>query len=213
MSLMMMKSISKPKFFYLLLVLLSCLVPVSMANSPSSFDKDDLKIILTVVGVVIALSAEAGSVHRDWTRILNEAKKGNSTSTYYTPDWHRIIAARLLLLQHSDCFRYGYSCVTRHWRVSVVVSKRFKQLCEVERKKRETIDIESLVTILVAVKGAHNLPKIRNTDDMNKALNSLRDICSNSDKVMGVDVFLTPKYETCSLSQEELLQNYTHLVN
>ncbi|OMP10813.1 hypothetical protein COLO4_04252 [Corchorus olitorius] len=232
-----------------------------MADSPSSSSDDSLDIILpvgfvllfflaifvplvcilcthlkrkTLLKLQIALSAEAGSVHRDWTKIFNEAKKLGNSRTSYTPDWHSIITARLFLLQHSDCFRYGYSCVTRYWTDCEILEDRFRQLCEVERQKRETIDIESLVhvnnnvphpnanvstmdyvvvTILVTVKGAHNLPKIRNTDDLNKALNYLRDICSNSNKVKGVEVFLTPKYETCSLSHEELLRNYTHLVN
>ncbi|OMP10814.1 hypothetical protein COLO4_04253 [Corchorus olitorius] len=70
-----------------------------------------------------------------------------------------------------------------------------------------------VVTILVAVDAACNLPRIRSTNDVKKALNCSRDICStsNSDKIIDVQVYLTPQQETRSLSKEALLETYTHL--
>ncbi|KAF3964385.1 hypothetical protein CMV_011314 [Castanea mollissima] len=99
--------------------------------------------------------------------------------------------------------------VVRRWSLKAV-EKEFRQLSTDERVK---YDIESLVnvdnvkvTILVAVKGALNIPEIKSTEDLRTALHYLNTITSNN--TLAVEVLWSPQAEHDTLSEDELLENY-----
>ncbi|KAK6254943.1 hypothetical protein SCA6_016248 [Theobroma cacao] len=175
--------------------------------------------------IQVGLSAKARSLQRELTEIAT------TTDTSTANGWQLILEETTSsLLRHPDYYLYGYSFVTRCWTIGGA-EQHFKRLSKEERQK---FDVESLVninnfkrtravapkadkvnkdcivvTVLVAVQGAHNLPTIRTTDDVKEALQSLGEICSS--KTKGVEILWTPQDETDSLSVEELLENYPQL--
>ncbi|KAM4115985.1 hypothetical protein ACJW30_02G015800 [Castanea mollissima] len=131
------------------------------------------------------------------------------------------------LLRHRKYWISGYSSVVRRWSLKAV-EKEFRQLSTDERVK---YDIESLVnvdnmkvqrtiipkdneveknyivvTILVAVKGALNIPEIKSTEDLRTALHYLNTIGSTN--TLAVEVLWSPQAEHDTLSEDELLENY-----
>ncbi|KAF3956282.1 hypothetical protein CMV_018577 [Castanea mollissima] len=62
------------------------------------------------------------------------------------------------------------------------------------------------VTILVAVKGALNMPEIKSTEDLRTALHYLNTISSTN--TLAVEVLWSPQAEHDTLSEDELLENY-----
>ncbi|KAL3820464.1 hypothetical protein ACJIZ3_006369 [Penstemon smallii] len=63
-----------------------------------------------------------------------------------------------------------------------------------------------VVTILVAAKGVHKLPSIKNIEDLKEALEKLASISST--RILGVEVLWTPQEEDDTLSEEEFLEDY-----
>ncbi|KAF3958006.1 hypothetical protein CMV_017036 [Castanea mollissima] len=134
------------------------------------------------------------------------------------------------LLRHRKYWISSYSSVVRRWSLKAV-EKEFRQLSTDERVK---YDIESLVnvdnmkvqrtiiprenevekveknyivvTILVAVKGALNMPEIKSTEDLRTALHYLNTISSTN--TLAVEVLWSPQAEHDTLSEDELLENY-----
>ncbi|WRX19773.1 Protein of unknown function DUF1517 - like 1 [Theobroma cacao] len=179
----------------------------------------------SILQIQVGLSAKARSLQRELTEIAT------TTDTSTANGWQLILEETTSsLLRHPDYYLYGYSFVTRCWTIGGA-EQHFKRLSKEERQK---FDVESLVninnfkrtravapkadkvnkdcivvTVLVAVQGAHNLPTIRTTDDVKEALQSLGEICSS--KTKGVEILWTPQDETDSLSVEELLENYPQL--
>ncbi|KAK7290300.1 hypothetical protein RIF29_04616 [Crotalaria pallida] len=67
-----------------------------------------------------------------------------------------------------------------------------------------------VVTILVAVKGAHKLPNVNGAEDLKRALQKLISILSSKSLLAG-EVLWTPQKEDNSLSEREILEDYPQL--
>ncbi|CAN1285424.1 hypothetical protein LINPERPRIM_LOCUS18990 [Linum perenne] len=103
--------------------------------------------------------------------------------------------------------------------------KRFNQLSIEERGKfdEETLVNSSksqraasgfsneyiVITILVAAEGVHKLPTINSVADLKEALQKLGSIPSSS--TLAVEVLWTPQNEDDTLSERELLEDYSLL--
>ncbi|PON80074.1 hypothetical protein PanWU01x14_005240 [Parasponia andersonii] len=178
----------------------------------------------SVLMVQVGLSGKAKSLQRDLNRIARSA------DTSGVMGFHRVLQETLsVLLQHHDNWISGFSYVDK--KDSVTESeKSFNKLSLEERKK---VDIESLVnfagqvrrtstckgkklrkkfivvTVIVAARGAKNLPSIKTTKNLKTALQYLEFI--SLDETMAVEVLWTPQDEGDTLSEDDLLENYHHL--
>ncbi|KAL4642462.1 hypothetical protein ACB092_02G019800 [Castanea dentata] len=176
----------------------------------------------SVVKIQVGLSGKAHSLQRD----LNNLAGAGDTSE--KKGFHIILTESIVaLLRHQNYWISGYSSVKQKRGVEAV-EKEFRQLSVEEREK---IEIESLVnvdnikvqrtlipkdnklrkdyivvTLVVAVKGAPNLPEIRSTEDLRKALHQLNSITSR--ETLAVEVLWTPQVEHDTLSEDELLEKY-----
>ncbi|POO02175.1 hypothetical protein TorRG33x02_019590 [Trema orientale] len=178
----------------------------------------------SVLMVQVGLSGKAKSLQRDLNRIARSA------DTSGVKGFHGVLQETLsVLLQHHDNWISGFSYVDK--KDSVTESeKSFNKLSLEERKK---VDIESLVnfngqvrrtstrkgkklrkkyivvTVIVAARGAKNLPSIKTTKNLKTALQYLEFI--SLDETMAVEVLWTPQDEGDTLSEDDLLENYHHL--
>ncbi|KAK7855164.1 FLUCTUATING-LIGHT-ACCLIMATION protein 1, chloroplastic [Quercus suber] len=176
----------------------------------------------SVVKIQVGLSGKAHSLQRD----LNNLAGAGDTSE--KKGFHIILTESIVaLLRHQNYWISGYSSVKQKRGVEAV-EKEFRQLSAEEREKFE---IESLVnvdnikvqrtfipkdnklrndfivvTLVVAVRGAPNLPAIRSTEDLRKALHHLNSITSR--ETLAVEVLWTPQVEHDTLSEDELLEKY-----
>lgn len=176
----------------------------------------------SVVKIQVGLSGKAHSLQRD----LNNLAGAGDTSE--KKGFHIILTESIVaLLRHQNYWISGYSSVKQKRGVEAV-EKEFRQLLAEEREKFE---IESLVnvdnikvqrtlipkdnklrkdyivvTLVVAVKGTPNLPPIRSTEDLRKALYHLNSITSR--ETLAVEVLWTPQVEHDTLSEDELLEKY-----
>ncbi|KAK9992612.1 hypothetical protein SO802_027597 [Lithocarpus litseifolius] len=187
-------------------------------NQNNEMDSLQIEILFLWVG----LSGKTHSLQRD----LNNLAGAGDTSK--KKGFHIILTESIVaLLRHQNYWISGYSSVKQKRGVEAV-EREFKQLSAEEREKFE---IESLanvdnikvqrtfipkdnklrkdyivVTLVVAVKGAPNLPAIRSTEDLRKALHHLNSITSR--ETLAVEVLWTPQVEHDTLSEDELLEKY-----
>ncbi|KAJ4825534.1 hypothetical protein Tsubulata_033527 [Turnera subulata] len=177
----------------------------------------------TLIIVQVGLSGKGVSLQRQ----VNEIARTTDTSS--PKGWQRILTATASALYlHPNYLISGYSSVRPEYSLAGLEKSFDELLCQ----EREKFDVESLtnaknvqtqraitsraelgggykvVTILVAAKGAYNIPVIRSVDDIKAALRSL-DIASS--KLLAMQVLWTPQNENDTLSEQALLQSYPHL--
>ncbi|XP_050240541.1 uncharacterized protein LOC126689407 [Quercus robur] len=176
----------------------------------------------SVLRVQVGFSGIAHSIQRELSTLATAVDTSKNKSFHFF-----LTESAVALLRHRNYWISGYSSVERRWNLEAV-EKEFRQLSTDERLK---YDIESLVnvdnmkvqrtfiprnnkveknfivvTILVAVKGALNLPEIKSTEDLRTALNYLNTISSSN--TLAVEVLWSPQAEHDTLSEDELLENY-----
>ncbi|KAL3820466.1 hypothetical protein ACJIZ3_006371 [Penstemon smallii] len=169
-----------------------------------------------------------GLRRRSLQKYLNRIAETSDTST--PEGLHYVLTETInALLEHPDFRIYVDSSVEVKYKDG---DRRFDELSLEERSKfdKETlVNINNtkekqsstklttttttgitneyiVVTILVAAKGVHKLPSIKNIEDLKEALGKLASIPST--RILGVEVLWTPQEEDDTLSEEEFLEDY-----
>ncbi|CAN1285423.1 hypothetical protein LINPERPRIM_LOCUS18990 [Linum perenne] len=180
----------------------------------------------TVLKLQVGLLGMARSLQKDLNRIAEVADTSSSQGLSY------------VLTGSTDSIQVALACVIfKYFQVDVKRSmedgeKRFNQLSIEERGKfdEETlVNVNSIkrqssksqraasgfsneyivITILVAAEGVHKLPTINSVADLKEALQKLGSIPSSS--TLAVEVLWTPQNEDDTLSERELLEDYSLL--
>ncbi|CAI0384186.1 unnamed protein product [Linum tenue] len=179
----------------------------------------------SVIKLQVGLLGMARSLQRDLNKIAEVADTSSSKGLSYV-----LTETSLSLLRHPDYCISAYSAVDVK-RSMEEGEKRFNQLSIEERGKfdEETlVNVNSIkrqstksrrasefsneyivITILVAADGVHKLPAINSVGDLKKALQKLATI--PSDSILAVEVLWTPQNDNDTLSERELLQDYSLL--
>ncbi|CAN1168020.1 hypothetical protein LINPERPRIM_LOCUS18990 [Linum perenne] len=180
----------------------------------------------TVLKLQVGLLGMARSLQKDLNRIAEVADTSSSQGLSYV-----LTETSLALLRHPDYCISAYSSVDVK-RSMEDGEKRFNQLSIEERGKfdEETlVNVNSIkrqssksqraasgfsneyivITILVAAEGVHKLPTINSVADLKEALQKLGSIPSSS--TLAVEVLWTPQNEDDTLSERELLEDYSLL--
>ncbi|CAN0920494.1 hypothetical protein LINGRAHAP2_LOCUS32076 [Linum grandiflorum] len=179
----------------------------------------------SVLKLQVGLLGMARSLQKDLNRIAEVADTSSSQGLSYV-----LTETSLALLRHPDYCISAYSAVDVK-RSMEDGEKRFNQLSIEERGKfdEETlVNVNSIkrqssktkrasgfsneyivITILVAAEGVHKLPAINSVADLKEALQKLGSIPSGS--TLAVEVLWTPQNEDDTLTERELLQDYSLL--
>ncbi|KAI3794551.1 hypothetical protein L1987_37183 [Smallanthus sonchifolius] len=192
---------------------------------------DDDGSVLTAISKTSVLKLQVGllGMGRTLQRDLNRIAEASDTST---PEGLSFVLQEttLALLRHPDFCISGYSSVDVKKSVEEG-EKRFNQLSIEERgkfdeetlvnvnniRKQSTSSQRSngfrneyiVITIIVAASGVHKLPPINNSIQLKEALQKLASIPSS--RIMAVEVLWTPQNENDTLSERELLEDYSLL--
>ncbi|CAN0920495.1 hypothetical protein LINGRAHAP2_LOCUS32076 [Linum grandiflorum] len=179
----------------------------------------------SVLKLQVGLLGRARSLQKDLNKIAEVADTSSSQGLRYV-----LTETSLALLRHPDYCISAYSAVDVK-RSMEDGEKRFNQLSIEERGKfdEETlVNVNSIkrqssktkrasgfsneyivITILVAAEGVHKLPAINSVADLKEALQKLGSIPSGS--TLAVEVLWTPQNEDDTLTERELLQDYSLL--
>ncbi|XP_072992766.1 FLUCTUATING-LIGHT-ACCLIMATION protein 1, chloroplastic [Typha latifolia] len=179
----------------------------------------------SVVKLQVGLLGMARSFQRDLDKIAESADTSTPQGLNYV-----LTETALALLRHPDCCISAYSSVDTKRSIEDG-EKRFNQLSIEERgkfdeetlvnmnsiKRHKTTNQRSsgfsneyiVITILVAAEGVHKLPTINSSSDLKVALQKLGSIPSS--KTLAVEVLWTPQNENDTLSERELLEDYSLL--
>ncbi|KAL1828247.1 hypothetical protein DCAR_0207444 [Daucus carota subsp. sativus] len=179
----------------------------------------------SVLKLQVGLLGMARSLQQDLNRIAERADTSTPEGLSYV-----LTETMLALLRHPDFCISAYSSVDVK-RSMDEGEKRFNQLSIEERGKfdEETlINVNNIkkqsatsrrangfsneyivITILVAAEGVHKLPSINNSGDLKEALQVLASIPSS--RTLAVEVLWTPQNENDTLSERELLEDYSLL--
>uniref|UniRef100_A0A7N0TIA0 Myelin-associated oligodendrocyte basic protein n=1 Tax=Kalanchoe fedtschenkoi TaxID=63787 RepID=A0A7N0TIA0_KALFE len=193
-------------------------------------DRNDASLLTaaektSVIKLQVGLLGMARSLQKDLNRIAEVADTSTSEGLSYV-----LTETALALLRHPDYCISGYSSVDVKKSMDEG-EKRFNQLSIEERGKfdEETlVNVNNIrrqsspsqrsngftneyivVTILVAAEGLHKLPSINGSKDLKEALQKLASIPAS--KILAVEVLWTPQNENDTLSERELLKDYTLL--
>ncbi|XP_074329409.1 FLUCTUATING-LIGHT-ACCLIMATION protein 1, chloroplastic-like [Apium graveolens] len=179
----------------------------------------------SVLKLQVGLLGMARSLQQDLNRIAERADTSTPEGLSYV-----LTETMLALLRHPDFCISAYSSVDVK-RSMDEGEKRFNQLSIEERGKfdEETlVNVNNIkkqsatsrrangfrneyivITILVAAEGVHKLPSINNSGDLKQALQVLASIPSS--RTLAVEVLWTPQNEDDTLSERELLEDYSLL--
>ncbi|XP_076922781.1 FLUCTUATING-LIGHT-ACCLIMATION protein 1, chloroplastic-like [Bidens hawaiensis] len=192
---------------------------------------DDDGSVLTATEKTSVLKLQVGllGMGRTLQRDLNRIAEAADTST---PEGLSFVLQEttLALLRHPDYCISGYSSAEVKRSVEDG-EKRFNQLSIEERGKfdEETlVNVNNIrkqsatsqrsngfrneyivITIIVASGGVHKLPPINNSVQLKEALQKLASIPSS--RIMAVEVLWTPQNENDTLTERELLEDYSLL--
>ncbi|XP_076907469.1 FLUCTUATING-LIGHT-ACCLIMATION protein 1, chloroplastic-like [Bidens hawaiensis] len=192
---------------------------------------DDDGSVLTATEKTSVLKLQVGllGMGRTLQRDLNRIAEAADTST---PEGLSFVLQEttLALLRHPDYCISGYSSAEVKRSVEEG-EKRFNQLSIEERGKfdEETlVNVNNIrkqsatsqrsngfrneyivITIIVAAGGVHKLPPINNSAQLKEALQKLASIPSS--RIMAVEVLWTPQNENDTLTERELLEDYSLL--
>lgn len=179
----------------------------------------------SVLKLQVGLLGMGRSLQWDLNRIAETADTSTSDGLSYV-----LTETTLALLRHPDY------CISAYTSVDVKQSdeegeRRFNKLSIEERgkfdeetlvnvnniRKKSTSSQRSsgfsneyiVITIIVAAQGVHRLPTINGSGDLKEALQKLGSIPSG--KTLAVEVLWTPQNENDTLSERELLKDYSLL--
>lgn len=179
----------------------------------------------SVLKLQVGLLGMGRSLQRDLNRIAELADTSTPEGLSYV-----LQETTLALLRHPDYCISGYSSVDVKRSVEEG-EKRFNQLSIEERGKfdEETlVNVNNIrkqsattqrsngfrneyivITIIVAAGGVHKLPPINSSAQLKEALQKLASIPSS--RIMAVEVLWTPQNENDTLTERELLEDYSLL--
>lgn len=179
----------------------------------------------SVLKLQVGLLGMGRTLQRDLNRIAEAADTSSPEGLSYV-----LTETTLALLRHPDYCISGYSSVDLKRSVEEG-EKRFNQLSIEERGKfdEETlVNVNNIrkqsatsqrsngfrneyivITIIVAAGGVHKLPPINSSAQLKEALQKLGSIPSS--RIMAVEVLWTPQNENDTLSERELLEDYSLL--
>ncbi|KAJ8529420.1 hypothetical protein K7X08_036255 [Anisodus acutangulus] len=195
-------------------------------------DRSEEGSVLTATDKTSVLKLQVGllglgrSLQKDLNRIAEVADTSTPEGLSYV-----LTETTLALLRHPDYCISAYSCVDVK-RSMEEGENRFNQLSIEERGKfdEETLmNVNNIrrksstsqrsnggfsneyivVTILVAAEGAYKLPTINGSGDLKEALQKIAAIPSS--RTLAVEILWTPQNENDTLSELELLEDYSLL--
>ncbi|KAI3798547.1 hypothetical protein L1987_33824 [Smallanthus sonchifolius] len=215
--------------FFFVMMGFAAFILVSGFFSDRSDDDDGSVLTASSKTSVLKLQVGLLGMGRTLQRDLNRIGEAADTST---PEGLSFVLQEttLALLRHPDYCISGYSSVDVKKSVEEG-EKRFNQLSIEERgkfdeetlvnvnniRKQSTSSQRSngfrneyiVITIIVAASGVHNLPPINSSAQLKEALQKLASIPSS--RIMAVEVLWTPQNENDTLSERELLEDYSLL--
>ncbi|KAK9071578.1 hypothetical protein SSX86_008006 [Deinandra increscens subsp. villosa] len=215
-------------FFFVMMGFAAFILVSGFLSDRSDADDGGL---LTATEKTSVLKLQVGllGMGRTLQRDLNRIAEAADTST---PEGLSFVLQEttLALLRHPDYCISGYSSADVKRSVEEG-EKRFNQLSIEERGKfdEETlVNVNNIrkqsatsqrsngfrneyivITIIVAAGGVHKLPPINNSAQLKEALQKLASIPSS--RIMAVEVLWTPQNENDTLSERELLEDYSLL--
>lgn len=179
----------------------------------------------TVIKLQVGLLGMARSLQSDLNKIAESADTSTPEGLSYV-----LTETTLALLRHPDYCISAYSSVDIKRSIEDG-EKKFNQLSIEERgkfdeetlvnvnniKRQSTKSMRAtgfsneyiVITILVAAEGVHKLPAINGSLDLKEAFQKLGSIPSR--KIMAVEVLWTPQNENDTLTERELLEDYSLL--
>nr|XP_043634369.1 uncharacterized protein LOC122605479 [Erigeron canadensis] len=215
--------------FFFVMVGFAAFILVSGFLSDRSDGDDGSVLTATEKTSVLKLQVGLLGMGRSLQTDLNRIAEAANTST---PEGLSFVLQEttLSLLRHPDYCISGYSSVDVKRSVEEG-EKRFNQLSIEERGKfdEETlVNVNNIrkqsatsqrsngfrneyivITIIVAAGGVHKLPPINSSAQLKEALQKLASIPSS--RIMAVEVLWTPQNENDTLSERELLEDYSLL--
>eukprot|EP00245_Coleochaete_scutata_P013720 TRINITY_DN5676_c0_g1_i1.p1 TRINITY_DN5676_c0_g1~~TRINITY_DN5676_c0_g1_i1.p1 ORF type:complete len:432 (-),score=99.98 TRINITY_DN5676_c0_g1_i1:480-1775(-) len=180
---------------------------------------------ISVVRLQVGLLGMARTLQRDLERIADRADTSSPEGLHYV-----LTETVLSLLRHPDYCIYGYSTADvkknidegeqRFNQLSLEERSKFKEetLVSVDgiRKSRSSSSPASgfsneyiVVTILLAAEGELTIPTINNSADLRSALSCLGGVPASA--VQAVEILWTPQDQNDSLTERELLTDYSSL--
>lgn len=185
---------------------------------------------VTVAQLQIGLLAEARSLQDDLNRMARSANTGSSEGLTQV-----LQEATLSLLRSPEYWQYA-AADTQRTRM-MTAEQTFNQMALAERSKfsgetlsnvnsrlrqsemtassgsltqTEALPGEYIVaTLLVAVQGQLNLPKVSSTQDLRQALSALGSVAS--DRLLAVEILWTPQASGETLTADEMIAEYPNL--
>ncbi len=195
-------------------------VPMAASSNPP----------VSVAKLQVGLLANARSLQDDLNRLALSADTSSSAGLAKL-----LQETTLSLLRHPDYWVYGasedkqtrllsaeqefnrYTLATRSQFTAETLSNVNSQITQAAPKATlpgETDDLASpgeyiLATLVVAAQGKLDLPDIRSTEDLRRALGQIGAI--GSDDLLAVEVLWTPQQSGETLSADEMIAEYPHL--
>lgn len=195
-------------------------IPIAPSSNPP----------VSVAKLQVGLLANARSLQDDLNRLALSADTGSSAGLAKL-----LQETTLSLLRHPDYWVYGasedkqtrllsaeqefnrYTLATRSQFTEETLSNVNSQITQAAPKATlpgEADDLASpgeyiLATLVVAAQGKLDLPDIRSTEDLRRALGQIGAI--GSDDLLAVEVLWTPQQSGETLSADEMIAEYPHL--
>ncbi|KAI3704297.1 hypothetical protein L1987_74513 [Smallanthus sonchifolius] len=212
-------------FFFVMMGFAAFILVSGFLSDRSDDDGGVLTEKTSVLKLQVGLLGSGRTLQRDLNRIAEAADTSTPEGLSFV-----LQETTLALLRHPDYCISGYSSVDVKRSVEEG-EKRFNQLSIEERGKfdEETlVNVNNIrkqsatsqrsngfrneyivITIIVAAGGVHKLPPINSSAQLKEALQKLAAIPSS--RIMAVEVLWTPQNENDTLSERELLEDYSLL--
>ncbi|KAL0347953.1 UNVERIFIED_CONTAM: hypothetical protein Sangu_1023100 [Sesamum angustifolium] len=221
----MSRDYSVPSFFLILTAFAAFILVSGFLSDGSESSVLTATERTSVLKLQVGLLGLGRSLQKDLNRIAETADTSTSEGLHYV-----LTETVLALLRHPDYCISAYSSVDVKKSVeegrkdlinsllknAVSLMKRHLLTSNSIKKQSLTVPRASgfsneyiVITILVAAGGAHKLPSINNSKDLKEALQKLASIPSS--RILAVEVLWTPQNEDDTLSERELLEDYSLL--
>ncbi|KAK1421536.1 hypothetical protein QVD17_23951 [Tagetes erecta] len=213
----------KPTVYFC--VILGCLLGLAVFSVVIWYIEDMNVPRTSVLRLQVGSLGSGRSLQKDLNRIAESADTSTSKGFHYV-----LQESILALLRHSDHCISGYSsvdvkksvdeCEKRYNQLSIEERGKFDEetLVNVNNIKKKSATSQSsekllneyiVVTIIVAARGVPQLPRIKNSAELKKALENLASIPSSN--IMGAEVLWTPQKEDDCLTEQEMHEDYPRL--
>ncbi|KAI3775884.1 hypothetical protein L1987_45641 [Smallanthus sonchifolius] len=158
----------------------------------------------SVLKLQVGLLGSGRTLQRDLNRIAEAADTSTPEGLSFV-----LQETTLALLRHPDYCISGYSSVDVKRSVEEVNVNNIRKQSATSQRSNGFRNEYIVITIIVAAGGVHKLPSINSSAQLKEALQKLAAIPSS--RIIAVEVLWTPQNENDTLSERELLEDYSLL--